>query len=120
MTQLINRQPCRVARAEEVGDDPNVFGCVIFLPGGGAKSIATRTQDTEYLAPQLAKDYVTAVVDSLLKDRNEADIREVNWVSVISAVQYLIVEWNRAKRDRLERDAMLDKIAQLPNPETTH
>jgi len=90
-------------------DDPHVAGVLIqFDSGLPGKVVHWRSKGGEIISPALeaAKEYTAAVLDSLMKENREADIRNTNWVSVAAAMHKLIRDFNGTLRDaRRERDA---------------
>ncbi len=93
--------PAKLALADSLDSDPDVFGVILFLPHGGkAKSTGERMGKEEYIDPNNAKQYAVKIVDSLLKDGDNDNVRDTNWASVVAGIQKFMIDWNRAKRDR--------------------
>lgn len=91
--------PCKIALAEDEGGNPDVFGIIVFLPHGGAKSAYQVIKDDEYIGPSLAKDFAIKLVEALLAENRNDDVRDINWSSVTAAIQKHMIDWNRKRRD---------------------
>ncbi len=103
--------PVRLARAEDTNGDPDVFGVVLFLPYRNVtKSAAERLGSAEYIDPNNAKHYAIKIVESLLAAKDDANIRDTNWTSVVAGIQKMMIDWNRDKRDRLGASAQPNQV----------
>jgi hypothetical protein len=84
-------------------DDPRIAGFAITFDSGVAKQV-TWTADT-IISPALdaAKQYTASVIDALVKENREREVRDTNWVSVVAAVHRIVREFNGKLHD-LERE----------------
>lgn len=107
-----------VIECESADGEPEIGGCILFLPSGRSKVIQWR--QPEQIQPTLgaAKDFCTKIVDSLLEESGgnpgHPDIRDVNWTSMAAAVQRIILDWNdklsSAIRAKMLRDSIEGKM----------
>jgi hypothetical protein len=88
-------------------------GFMIFLPSGSTKVVGWDTPKPITPTLDAAKDYVTAVIQSLLEQGgpDHPDIHVTNWTSVCAAVQRIILDFNtkvtKAINTKMSRDLML-------------
>jgi hypothetical protein len=75
-------------------DDASVAGFVIAFDSGVAKSVVWRSDRVISPALDAAKTYTAEVIDALMKDNREAELRDTNWVSVCAAAHKLIRDFN--------------------------
>ena len=87
-------------------DDPHVAGVLIRFDSGTAKTVVWSANQVISPALDAAKEYTAAVIDALVKENREADVRDTNWVSVAAAMHRIIRDFN-SKIHELEgqRDA---------------
>jgi hypothetical protein len=90
-------------------DDPHAAGVLIrFDSGLPDKVVQWQTKPGELISPALdaAKQYTAAVIEDLVKENREADVRHTNWVSVAAAMHRIIRDFNGALHElQRERDA---------------
>lgn len=90
-------KPTSLIAAEAVDDTPEVGGFFVFLPSGATKTIAWRSAQPITPTLEAAREWTTKIVEALLKANtaeSAADIDATNWVSVVAAVQRIILDWN--------------------------
>lgn len=75
-------------------DDPHVAGFAIAFDSGVAKQIAWKADAIISPALDAAKQYTAQVIDSLMREGCEAEIRDTNWVSVTAAVYKIVRDFN--------------------------
>jgi hypothetical protein len=75
-------------------DDPHVAGVLIRFDSGAAKTVSWRADKVISPALDAAKEYTAAVIDALVKENREADVRNTNWVSVAAAMHKCIRDFN--------------------------
>lgn len=75
-------------------DGPETGGFLLFLPSGRTKIVGWR--EVKRISPvrPAAEQFATDVVESLLKQGAEEDIRRTNWTSVAAAITRIIGDWN--------------------------
>jgi len=75
-------------------DDPRTAGFVIAFDSGVSKRVQWTAEAVISPAIDAAKQYTASVIDSLMKENREAEIRHTNWVSVTAAVHKIIRDFN--------------------------
>jgi hypothetical protein len=75
-------------------DDPHTAGVLIRFDSGAAKTVSWRADQVISPALDAAKEYTAAVIDALVKENREADVRNTNWVSVTAAMHKCIRDFN--------------------------
>jgi len=90
----------RLIPLESAENDPHAAGVAIVFDSGAAKQIAWRTKPGRLISPALdaAKQYTAQVLDALLREGREEEIRHTNWVSVTAAMHKLIRDFNGKQR----------------------
>lgn len=69
-------------------------GFVIAFDTGAAKSVVWRSDRVISPALDAAKQYTANVVETLMSEGREEEIRNTNWVSVCAAAHKLIRDFN--------------------------
>ena len=92
-------------RLESADGDPYAGGVAVAFDSGVSKQIAWRAKPGEYISPALdaAKEYTAQLLDTLLREGREEEIRHTNWVSVTAAVHKCIRDFN-GKLHQLQRE----------------
>ena len=100
--------------AESSTLDPTVGGFIVEFPSGIRKSVAWRSSAPILPTIDVAKQYVTTIVQTLIDERHMDDIERTNIASMVAAVQKIISDWNDRTRDRLFAEGLADmaKITQ--------
>lgn len=80
--------------ALEGEDGPEAGGFLLFLPSGRTKVVAWRAVQRISPVRPAAERYATEVVEALLRQGAEDDIRRTNWTSVAAAITRVIADWN--------------------------
>lgn len=80
-------------------DDPLTAGFVITFDSGVAKQVAWTAKTVISPALDAAKEYTAAIVDALVKDNREAEVRDTNWVSVCAAIHKIVRDFNGKVHD---------------------
>lgn len=75
-------------------DDATVAGFLITFPSGIAKTVVWRSDRVISPALDAAKTYTADVIEALVKENREAEVRDTNWVSVCAAAHKLIRDFN--------------------------
>ena len=75
-------------------DDPTVAGFVVSFDTGVAKAVVWRSDKVISPALDAAKQYTANVLEQLMSEGREAEIRDTNWVSVTAAARKLIRDFN--------------------------
>ena len=90
----------QLTRLESVDNDPYIGGVAIVFDSGVAKQIAWRVTPGRLISPALdaAKQYTAQVLDTLIREGRETEIRDTNWVSVTAAVHKCIRDFNGKQR----------------------
>lgn len=82
-------------------DDPCTAGVLVrFDSGLPDKVVQWQTTPGRLISPALdaAKQYTVAIVDALIKEGREDDLRNTNWVSVVAAMHKCIRDFNGSLR----------------------
>ncbi len=88
-------------------DDPQLAGVLVRFDSQLPDKVV-QWHAAEVISPALdaAKQYTAALIESLVKDGREADVRHTNWVSVAAAMHRIIREFNgRLHELQKERNA---------------
>jgi hypothetical protein len=81
-------------RLEAANDDPFVCGVLLSFDSGTKKTFAWRQEQLVSPALEGAKLFTAQVIDALVKEGREADVRNTNWVSVCAAIHKIVRDWN--------------------------
>lgn len=81
-------------RLESPDNDPFAGGVLIRFDSGVAKTIAWRSEELISPALDAAKEYTASIIDALVKENREAEVRNTNWASVAAAVHKIIRDFN--------------------------
>lgn len=106
------RGKCAVIELESADGKVEEGGFLLFLPSGKTKVVPWRV--TKPITPTLdaAKQFATAVVDSILKAEGigSPDIQHVNWTSVTAAIQRVIIDFNSKLHGAIEAKIVRDMV----------
>lgn len=75
-------------------DDPTVAGFLISFDSGLAKAVVWRSDKVISPALDAAKQYTADVLEALVSEGREVEVRDTNWVSVTAAAHKLIRDFN--------------------------
>lgn len=109
------RGKCAVIELESAEGKIEEGGFLLFLPSGATKVVPWHSAKPITPTLEAAKQYATAVVDSILKADGigSPDIQHVNWTSVTAAIQRVIMDFNDklhgAINAKMARDFMQGK-----------
>lgn len=83
-------------------DDPRTAGVLVRFDSGIAKTVCWSAESVISPALDAAKEYTAALIDQLMREGHEQEIRHTNWVSVTAAMHKCIRDFN-GKLHELER-----------------
>ena len=75
-------------------DDPHTAGVLITFGSGVKKQVQWHAAEVISPALTAAKEYTASVLEQLLRENREAEIRDTNWVSVTAAMHKCIRDFN--------------------------
>lgn len=86
----------RLIRLEAADGNPYVGGIAVEFDSGVAKRIQWQCKPGELISPALdaAKEYTAALLQELMREGREQELRDTNWVSVTAAVHKCIRDFN--------------------------
>ncbi len=99
--------PTSLVEAESADGDPEVGGFVIFFPSGHHMTVGWRSVRPIEPAIDAAKKYAADIIDKLIRansDEAQADMNRTNWVSVVAAIQKIVLDWNFTIRMRISSE----------------
>jgi len=84
-------------------DDPHTAGVLVTFDTGVKKVVQWRAAEVISPALAAAKEYTAGLLEQLMRENREAEIRNTNWVSVAAAMHKCIRDFN-GKLHALQRD----------------
>lgn len=84
-------------------DDPHIAGVLVTFDSGVKKTVVWQAAQVISPALDAAKQYTAELLDQLMKENREAEIRNTNWVSVTAAMHKCIRDFS-GKLNELRRD----------------
>lgn len=104
----------RCGLIELEGDKVEHGGFLIFLPSGRTKVISWSSPKPITPTIDAAKEYTAKVIEQLLAENSaqgQSDFDGTNWVSVVAAVQRILLDFNdkvtKAINTKMGRDLIL-------------
>ena len=79
----------------------DVGGFIVEFSNNRRKQVVWRTKAPILPALEAAKQYAATLIDGLVADGMMDEVNSTNWVSAISAIQKIIIDWNEALKMRL-------------------